>query len=94
MQIGKDKVPELLRKYGARRFPSFYYVKPETNAKVATRFSAEREYEEMYKWMNKLITVHGGIKYGEEEELLNIHSLDDDDEEGEDGEDLSSEEEI
>lgn len=83
-------MPELLKKYGARRFPSFYYVKPETNAKVATRFTFDREYEEMYKWMNKLITIHGGVKYGEEEELLNIHPLED-----EDGDDeLISEEEI
>ena len=55
---------------------------------MASRFTAERNYEEMYRWMNKLITVHGGIKYGEEEELLNIHSLEDEDE------DLSSEEEV
>ena len=87
-QINKSVAPEIVRKYGARRYPCFYYVKPETNAKVATRFTAERNYEEMYRWMNKLITVHGGIKYGEEEELLNIHTLEEEDE------DLQSEEEI
>ena len=68
LQVNKDSAPELLRKYGAHRFPSFYYVKPGMNAKVASRFSEDRDYFELKKWMNKLITVHGGVPLVEDEE--------------------------
>ena len=38
------------------------------NAKVASRFSDERDYFELRKWMNKLITVHGGVPLEEDDE--------------------------
>jgi len=38
LQVNKDKVSYLVRKYGIRGFPSFVYVKPNTNANVATKF--------------------------------------------------------
>jgi len=57
-----------MRKYGAQRFPSFYYVKPGMNAKVASRYSDERDYFELKKWMNKLATVHGAVALVEDEE--------------------------
>ena len=85
LQVNKDKCPELLRKYGAHRFPSFYYVKPGTLAKVATRFSGDRDYDELKKWMVKLVTVHGGVALKEDDEAaeeIQFHSdIGDDDDE-------------
>jgi len=80
-----------MRKYGAHRFPSFYYVKPGMNAKVASRYSDERDYFELKKWMNKLATVHGAVALVEDEEKdeeIQFHSdvgddMDDDDMESE-----------
>jgi hypothetical protein len=39
------------------------------NAKVASKFTDERDYFELKKWMNKLITVHGGVSLVDDEEL-------------------------
>jgi len=68
LQVNKDTVPEIVRKYGARGFPSFFYVKPGMNGRVASRFSEERDYGSLKKWMNKLVTVHGGVVEVEDEE--------------------------
>jgi hypothetical protein len=38
------------------------------NGRVASRFSDERDYSSLKKWMNKLVTVHGGIVEVEDEE--------------------------
>lgn len=38
-------------------------------AKVASRFTEERDYFSLKKWMNKLITVHGGVALVEDEEV-------------------------
>ena len=64
------------------------------NGRVASRFSEERDYSSLKKWMNKLVTVHGGIVEVEDEEPddeIQFHS-DIGDEEDED--DLESEEDI
>ena len=65
------------------------------NAKVASRFSDERDYFELKKWMNKLITVHGGVPLAEDDEKdeeISFHSdVGDDDM---DDDDLESEEDV
>jgi hypothetical protein len=67
MQVNKAFNKELCRKYGAHRFPSFYYVKPNTRGKVAQKFHGDRSYEELYSWMRALVKNHGGIPIAEEE---------------------------
>ena len=57
-----------------------------------------RTYDGMYKWMSKLCLIHGAVKYGEEEQVMEFNNLslddvDSDDENG-DVDDMGSEEEI
>ena len=37
--VDKDNAFELTKKYGVRAYPSFVYVKPGTNAHIATKYS-------------------------------------------------------
>lgn len=49
----------------------------------------------MYKWMSKLVLIHGGVRYGEEEQLIEFNKISFDDDEGSDDEnDMDSESEI
>lgn len=58
------------------------------NAKVATRFSDDRDYFNLKKWMNKLITVHGGVPLIEDtevsEEIVFHEDIGDEDDDEED----------
>ena len=36
------------------------YIKPKTNAHTATMFNENRSYDDMKKWMDKMIRMHGG----------------------------------
>ena len=68
LQVNKDKVSYLVRKYGVRGFPSFVYVKPNTNANVATKFQDNRTYEEMKEWMEQLLILHGAKPVSNEDD--------------------------
>lgn len=65
------------------------------NGRVASRFSEDRDYASLKKWMNKLVTVHGGVVEVEDEEPddeIQFHSDIGDDDDDED--DLESEEDV
>lgn|ERR1740117_1242846 len=67
-QVDKDVNSYLVRKYGIRGFPSFVYVKPNTNANVATKFQESRTYEDMREWMENLLLLHGAKPVSEDDE--------------------------
>ena len=60
MVIDKDRASSLTRKYKVHAFPTFVYIKPETNAHTATTFNEDRDYSDMKKWMEKMVRMHGG----------------------------------
>ena len=66
--MNKDKISYLVRKYGVRGFPSFVYVKPKTNANVATKFQDNRTYEDMREWMEHLLILHGAKSLSQDDE--------------------------
>ena len=67
-QVDKDNNSDIVRKYGVRGFPSFVYIKPNTNGNVATKFQDNRVYEEMKDWMEQLLILHGAKSVTDEDD--------------------------
>ena len=81
MILDKDDNRELMRKYKVNGFPSFFYIKPNSNAHTSTEYNDKIRASNMKKWMIKMIHLHGGHKITNEYDDPTFEEDDDEDDE-------------
>lgn len=64
--MNKVNSPELIKRFGVRGYPSFVYVAASTGGKYSHKFSKNRTYENLLKWMHEQLHIGGATKIEDE----------------------------
>jgi len=58
LQINKEELPEVKKKYFINSYPTFMYITPFQNARTATKYEEDKSYEDLLDWMRLKLRTH------------------------------------